>query len=265
MLWYGCNPNRQSPPTSSTPKQIIAIGVAEAEDSWNCVITGNIELTFSAINNLSPAGLLLYFHDTSLRLAAGEPLTAANEIIGFIEAEEFMKGKITNSRILIGLNVARPYRITPNSTGIKISFPKLLAESVDSAGPLETPAIAEPPATLDDVPTATLLKQVSAVPMKDYIIINLEADGAIQDYRSFSIDNPARIVFDLNNLESRLSQAPTIPIDSQWVKQIRYNLYPDKIRLVLDTEKQFLAAHFSFSTPSGLLIYIGQMPAQIRD
>ena len=84
--------------------------------------------------------------------------------------------------------------------------------------------------------------------------------GTITDYKSFAIDNPARIVFDIYNIESLNQGGQTIAVDSKWVKRIRYYPYPDKVRLVLDTQRQFLTKYFSFPTGSGLLIYVGQMP-----
>jgi hypothetical protein len=80
------------------------------------------------------------------------------------------------------------------------------------------------------------------------------------DYKSFVIDKPARIVFDIFNIRSPHMGGRTIPVDSIWIKRIRYNPYPDKVRLVLDTKDQFLTKYFSFPTHYGLLIYVGRMP-----
>ena len=100
--------------------------------------------------------------------------------------------------------------------------------------------------------------------MKSHVLVELYADGTITDYRSFSIDNPERIVFDIKNIKSLHQGGQSVVLDSKWVKRIRYNTYPDKIRLVLDLEDQAMQNYLSFPTGSGLLIYVGQMPASFE-
>jgi hypothetical protein len=262
---YGCNSNRQSAIDSPRPKQIVDIQVTEAVDAWQCIISGNTRLSFSALNNLSPTGLLLYFPGTRLGFSTSKLSAKSNEMIGFLDAEEFVEDTVISTRLLIGLSLERPYSISPAEADIVITFPKVLADPIDSENAGEPPAKEKAKTDKPLSAHASLLKQVTVVPMKDYMIIYLESDGTIREYRSFAINDPARIVFDLNNIESRLSHAPIIPIDSQWVKRIRYNSYPDKVRLVLDTETRYLTTYFSFSTESGLLIYVGKLPQQIQN
>ena len=104
------------------------------------------------------------------------------------------------------------------------------------------------------------METVTTTSLKDHFIVNVNADGTIGDYKSFAIENPARIVFDIYNLKSPYEKEQIIPVASRWVKQIRYLAYPDKVRLVLDTEPEFLPQYFSFPTASGLLIYVGRVP-----
>ena len=259
-LLNGCSPNNLSTPNSLTSKSIIEILVNEEDKSWNCIIKGNNAFTFSAINHLSPTGILLYFPNTTLDIPATDPIAPANEIIGSIEANEFIDGNLKNSRILIGLNMDRPYRISPDENGLKISFPKTLAEPVDNEAMVSSDKMNEAATGDHVIPSVNLLKTVTATPLNKNIIVNVYADRTITEYKSFAIENPARIVFDIYNTETRHKEGQTIAVDSKWVKRIRYNPYPDKIRLVLDTEKQFLTKYFSFPTASGMLIYIGRMP-----
>jgi len=263
-LLNGCNANDLSTATSPTSKSITEILVNEEDNSWNCIIKGNNTLTFSVINHLSPTGILLFFPDTSLDIPATDPRPPANEIIGSIEANEFIDGNLKNSRILIGLKMDRPYTISPAENGLKISFPKTLVQPMDDETikiSSETNAVvAEDP----NFSSASLLKNVTATSLTTHIVVNVTTDGTITDYKSFALENPARIVFDIDNIKSPHKEGQALPLDSPWVKRIRYNQYPDKIRLVLDTEKQFLTRYFSFPTASGMLIYVGRMPEPFR-
>jgi hypothetical protein len=98
-LGHGCNSNTYSTADTPTSKHIIEIVVIEEDKSWNCVVKGSHPLTFSAINHLSPTGILLYFPNTSLDMADLDFSPPANDIIGGIEADEFMDGNLINSGI----------------------------------------------------------------------------------------------------------------------------------------------------------------------
>lgn len=263
-LWHGCNSNNYSAAHTPSSKSIIEILVNEGDKSWNCIIKGRKPLTFSAINHISPTGILLYFPDTTLDIPEINSIPLTNEIIGTIEADEFANENSANSRIFIGLNMDRPYSISSDENALIISFPKTLyepAKNETKKTSFKTNAVGSPE---QNFPSASLLKSVTTTSLKNNIIVNVDADGAIMNYNSFAIDNPARIVFDIYDIKSPHRGGQTIYVESKWVKRIRYNPYPDKIRLVLDTEKPFLTKYFSFPTGSGLLIYVGQMPQPLN-
>ena len=264
VVIYGCNSTDYSKEKPSVPKSITAISINEEDNAWNCIIAGNRPLSFSAINQVSPAGILLYFPETTLRLQSEASVSDAAAIINNIDAGEFIDGDATTARIRIGLNVDRPYSISPEENAVTVSFPKTLAQpaayqSETAAAELDTAGYIEP-----GFPSATLLMSVTATALENHILIKVHADGTIMDYKSFTIDNPARIVFDINDLKGVDSGGKTIGVSSKWIKQIRYSSYPDKIRLVLDMEDQVVTQYFSFPTDSGMLIYVGQLPEPLR-
>jgi len=263
-LFSGCNADNLPTANSLPSKRIIEILIREDDKSWGCFIKGNNTLTFSAINHISPAGVLLYFPDTTLDIPAADPIVPENEIIGSIEASEFVDGNLINSRILIRLNMDRPYSISPDENGIKFSFPKTLVRAVDDAPVKISAKTNATPDNTPDFSSASRLKTLTATSLINHTIVNLAADGTITNYKSFTIENPARIVFDIYSIKSPHTEGQTIPVHSKWVKQMRYNPYPDKIRLVLDTKEQALTNYFSFPTASGLLIYVGRMPEPLR-
>ena len=260
ILWHGCDPKNYPTTESSVSKSITAINVTEDDKSWNCIIEANNQLTFSAINQVSSAGILLYFPETTLQIQEEFSVLQANDIIGAVDADEFIDGNSTNSRVLIGLKVDRPYSIYPDGNGLKISFPKTLAQPIDNKAMTISPESNAAESSKPGFPPANLLKSVTATPLKNHILVEVYANGTIIDYRSFTIDNPARIVFDINNIKSLHKGGQTLAVDSKWVKQVRYHSYPDKIRLVLDMKGQVINKYLSFPTGSGLLIYVGQLP-----
>jgi type IV pilus assembly protein PilQ len=264
ILWYGCDSTKYPTTASPVSKSITAINVTEDDKSWNCIIEADNPLIFSAINQVEPAGVWLYFPDTNLHIQEDVSVSYLSEIIGTVNADEFSDGKSTNSRILIGLKVDRPYRIFPDGNGLKISFPKTLAHPIgNQAVTISTKSNAADSGKPGFQP-AGLLKSVTATPLKNHILVQVYADGTIMDYRSFTIDNPPRIVFDINHVKSLHKGSRKLVVDSKWVKQIRYNSHPEKIRLVLDMQDQVVQNYLSFPTGSGLLIYVGQLPEPLN-
>jgi len=262
VLFAGCNSdNAGGVKPATTPKRITEIQISDDRESWNCTVMGNQALTFTAINQVSPTGVLLNFPDTTLDFAGTVPVPPDNEIVSAVETNEFGYRDKINTRIFIVLKKDRPYALSPDGEGLKISFPKTTARPADPGVNTE-PAAANRNDTRGDikVPVAGRLTSVSATPLADHMIVNVDADGTISDYQSFTIQNPARIVFDLFNLKGPDAGEQIIAVASKWVKRIRYNAYADKIRLVLDTDENYLTEYFSFPTASGLLIYIGRTP-----
>jgi hypothetical protein len=260
-FWVGCPSNHSTAVKPSVPKRITEILVGEDDNSWYCTIKGDGSLTFTAVNQVAPAGLLLYFPDTALDAGPTVYIPPDNEIFRTIEADEVIDGDIKNARLLIVLQLERPYAFSPDEDGVRVSFPKTTHRRADTDAAIN-PAAGENetgPAKKDTA-VATVLETVTTTSLKNHIIVNVNADGTIGDYKSFAIENPARIVFDIYNLKSPYQKEQTIAVLSRWVKQIRYLAYPDKIRLVLDTEPEFLSQYFSFPTASGLLIYVGRIP-----
>ncbi len=261
VLFTGCYPDNSGRVKPAIPKRINEIIVSDDPESWNCTIMGNQALTFTAINQVSPTGLLLNFPDTTLDFAGTVPVPPDNEIFSAIEANEINYKDKINSRILIVLKMDRPYALSPDGEGVRISFPKTTARQEDSGVDIESAAKNKDDITGDlKIPVAGRLASVTATPLKDHMLVNVKADGTISDYQSFTIKNPARIVFDLFNLKGPDAGEQIISVASKWVKQIRYLAYGDKIRLVLDTDENYLTEYFSFPTASGLLIYIGRTP-----
>jgi type IV pilus assembly protein PilQ len=265
-LWTGCSSNHSPGVNSSVSKRINDIQVSEDDKFWYCTVKGEGPLTFTAVNQVAPAGLLLYFPDTFIDKDRTVVIPPDNEIFKSIETDEVVDGDNNNARLLIVMRVERPYAFSPDQNGVRISFPKTTHRPGYTDDAIH-PAAGENEAgsAKKDAAVATVLETVTATSLKNHIIINVNADGTIADYKSFAIENPARIVFDIDNLKSLYDKEQIIPVASEWVEQIRYFAYPDKIRLVLDTKPEFLSQYFSFPTAAGLLIYVGRIPERLAE
>jgi type IV pilus assembly protein PilQ len=121
-------------------------------------------------------------------------------------------------------------------------------QSADAGKPLDAVA---------GFPPATVLKAVSVAPSKDGVVITVEADGTLRDYAAFTIGESPRIVFDLPGIRSSYAGEQRTSPPSGPVQQVRHMAYPDKVRLVIDTQKPYLKKYSAEAVENGLIIRVG--------
>jgi type IV pilus assembly protein PilQ len=106
---------------------------------------------------------------------------------------------------------------------------------------------------------ATALTRVSTTPSPQGTVIAVEADGALRDYKVFTIaENPPRIVFDLPGIRSPYHSEQRSAPPSGPVQQVRHMAYPDKVRLVIETQKPYLKKYSAEPVETGLIIQVGE-------
>ena len=110
--------------------------------------------------------------------------------------------------------------------------------------------------------SATRITSVSAIPLQKNVVITVKADGTIRDYKSFTLPGtPSRIVYDMYGLTSPYNSEQQISVESDWISTVRYYGHPDKVRMVLVTDKENLPRFTASPAADGLLIYVGQTPS----
>jgi type IV pilus assembly protein PilQ len=145
-------------------------------------------------------------------------------------------------------------------SGLEVVFPNEtdVSESETSVSVSESVA-AEPGhdiAVVSEGNSATMLSAVSTSSEDHNALIRLDANGPIQEYTSFTLSNPPRIVYDLENLQSPYATEQTIVVDGPWINRIRYYSHPEKVRLVVETSSEQISAHRASVTQNGLAIEI---------
>jgi type IV pilus assembly protein PilQ len=265
MAWFGgCATDKAADVKAPGAKHITGITAEVSADAVIVSIQGNQTLTYTAIKQVFPMGVLFHFPQTSLATDQTVTTPPENEIIGSVKATELVEGDSTTSRIFIAMKTDAPYDLNPQDSGLQVSFPKAAAAAPPPAPVAEEPAApvkAEPLPAKEDLPAASQLKSVTATALKDSAVVNVQADGIIKDYKSFTIDGKQpRIVVDMFKLKSPFKKEQRLAVKSPWVNQIRHFGYADKVRLVLDTPESSLAKYAASPTANGLMIHIGKVP-----
>lgn len=257
----GCSAkNGANVKSEESPKLITDIITSDNATTTLVTVKGNQQLTYTAVKQVFPLGVLFHFPDTALDNIKSVYYPPDNELISSIRATQTNEGG-KSSRIFIALKNDAPYDLTPDPDGLHISFPKTAAAAVTEPVAEEKEAAPEPEPAKKMAPPAGHLKAVTATPLKDNAIVNVKADGTIKDYKTFTLDKPARIVVDIFKVKSPYKGEQRVSVKSKFVERIRHFGHPDKVRLVIDTQSPYLSKYSASPVDNGLLIYVGKKMA----
>ncbi len=267
LIISGCASKQiTSPETLDTasatgPKLITDITTTEDSDSFTIMIKGNRQLTYTSVKQNLPLGILFYFPDTGLSNMISATYSLESDIVSTVETSQ-ITDKEKMSRIFVSLIRDIPYEVIPAESGLTLFFskPSEISAAAAAIKVKKEPSVAEvaaKPAAKHMAP-ATQLKSVFVVKFEDKIKITIRANGAIEDYKTFTIDSPARIVFDMFNIKSPYQKQQVVPVNTKWVSRLRHFGYPDKVRLVLETKKSYFKSFSAYPSAEGLEIVIGK-------
>jgi type IV pilus assembly protein PilQ len=263
ILIAGCATQKSANVKSAEETKLIT-DIVTSEDAESTIVTvkGGPTLTYTAIKQVFPLGVLFHFPETALDKIKEVYYPPQTDIIGSIRATQIEEDGAT-SRVFIALKRDLPYNITPDETGIHISFPKTgeLAEKTSAPEPPAEKMDEQPKPEKKMAAAATRITAIGTTPLKKSDVINVKADGTIKNYKSFTIEKaPPRIVYDLYGLKSPYKGEQRIAVKSDRVTRVRHFGHSDKVRVVVETKKPYLSKYGASPVDNGLLIHVGQIP-----
>ncbi|MFO7558322.1 MAG: type IV pilus secretin PilQ [Desulfobacterales bacterium] len=283
------------PASEPESKLVTDISVEGTEEGVTVWIKGNQLLTYTPVKQPLPLGLVLYFPETSLGIAKKE-YQVEGDIIESIKAEELIENGPSKITITMRTDAPYQISRDGNGLSILFGSAdqeKLEAEGdqpVEEEAAVEegkeiAPELAEaaeiteaetleasPDVTPDQALAETalvpavessadsgvnMLREIQTSGENNGLRVLIHADRMIRDYKAFTLSDPPRIVFDLYGIKSEFKKQQTIPVDSKWVKRVRHFAGPERLRVVLDTEKEYLTTFRSEPSEKGLLVLIG--------
>ncbi|MCF8050972.1 MAG: type IV pilus secretin PilQ [Desulfobacterales bacterium] len=247
-------------------KKITGIRSAESAEAATVTIEGNQGLAYTSVKQPFPAGVVFYFPDTALSLTDVDTDSIQDSaVIESIQTSEMTeKGVTARVEILLKEDVA--YEVDSIDGRLNVTFPIAEKEGAMDASIAETEAEAEkkagPEAQLPmeppSGPPATKLESVTTAAMEDGLKVYVNADGVIKDYKTFTVTNPARIVFDIYGVKADTRKEEQQQVGTRWVRRVRHFGYPDRVRMVLDTRPAYLDQYRAFPTNDGLMVLVGK-------
>lgn len=244
----------------------------ETAETVAVIVKSDQPLTYTANRQDDPRGVSFRFPATRLEGLGAAYFPPPNPVIRSIRTAEATDSG--EARVFLELALDAPYEVMPDNEGLKIVFRKSLvatpAERMPALSGVEAPKSESAPAIpmaattvkAESAPTApvaaaTFLREVRTETRTDGVVIRVIANGTVKTANVFTLENPARIVFDLMGLQSTFQGEQRMPVRSEWVSQVRHHGYPDKVRLVADTDARYLKSYFMEPTADGILITVG--------
>jgi len=246
----------------SGPKLITEVIATEDADSYVVLVKGNRQLTYTSVKQNLPLGVLFYFPETGIEETIQPTISSSNDIIDTVEASR-ISDQQNMSRLMISLKKDIPYDVTPEGTGIRISFAKTQTVSADESAIEAQPESIEAAVPAVVIAAASHFKGIYIIKSEKFTKITVDADGAIVDFNAFTLDKPARIVIDIPKVKSPYKGQQVLKVNTKWITRVRHNGYPDKVRVVLDTQKPYLKTYTAVTVKNGLMILLGdEKPAE---
>lgn len=148
---------------------------------------------------------------------------------------------------------------------LHISFPSLVAAShvvVPAKIPVvPSKTVAIPESTnsnpLSVNPATTSRKLTSVVVSNDSILLAVE--GGVGEFKTFRLNKPERFVIDLMDTQIDLASR-IIPLNSAGIASARIGLYPDKVRVVLDSVSGSFPEASTVKSDKGLIVTLAVKP-----
>ncbi len=259
----GCAGTETVVKESGETARVRSIHAVEEDGAVKVIIEGSRSLEHTSIKQPFPLSVILHLQGASidgLKIAEVEE----NEVISSIAASESIANSVV-SRIEILLKKDVAFDVDEDGNFLVASFSKTIEAGDETSSEVfrspDATGTTENPDNGSGSKRATQLSDVEAVAKDGFVEVNLRADGKITDFESFrveeTIENPARIVFDVFNVNAAFSEERTIELGSNLAERVRYRGYKDRIRLVVDTQNQYLATFLAKPSENGLRILLG--------
>ena len=205
-----------------------------------------------------------------------EPVTVNDGLVAEVSVSPYSTGtggEMTRVEVLLEAPADHEVRSVPGGLQVRISADsnagafdtsadwadETQAESFDPWGTNETEGPTDVVDGAAEPTPATEFTGMDVEETSDGALLKLRANGLISSVMTFTLDDPARLVIDLLDLENG-ADLSTMELDSELVSRIRVGAHADKIRVVLDggSASEPFDGRRVVPTPTGLIVALGR-------
>ncbi|HKJ29783.1 MAG TPA: type IV pilus secretin PilQ [Desulfuromonadales bacterium] len=211
---------------------------------------------YTVYDSFEPTRVVIDFPDMELS-ELEETLAVAKGPIQEVRVAGFELTSGQLARVEILLSESTEYQVSLDGQKFRVAFTNAaeepaMAEAKSVEPSPETP-VATVTAPVDSSVDANVLLKVDYSPSQAVI----QADGKIDNFKYFTLKNPARLVVDVYGLKPAFKER-VFPAGKGF-KQIRLGIYGDKTRLVFDGSGAKLPQHNVESRDADILVTWGEV------
>ena len=261
MLVQGCAYDHPVTPKLIEPKRIINdIMTIQTANSLTVVVQGDQPLTYTFMQQDSPQELVIKFADTGFDRLGPVYFPPDNFAVHSIRTVQMPENGM-EAGVVLGLKGSTPYQLVPEGNSLRVVFTKTTPPAQNSSSRRsQQTAKKRPPSPVANTPTASgILKEVNVTSQGSGVTVHMRVDGQVKNYKTFTIDDPptAMIVVDLMGLRSAFRGEQKIPVEGDIVKLVRHFGHPEKVRVVVETEKVHLKDFSVEPVENGIVLKVG--------
>ena len=226
---------------------VKSIQIRGAGDAAELIISLSAPATYTSYKTTAPLRLVLDISQTT-QGDITSPLVFNTGNFKSVTTNRFDSDAGVLTRIYIELNKDAEAVISDskNNPGeLKISFPA-------SVSTVKTPAPAVARLQPEVKPSPATARSLTDVAVKNNTIV-LSVNGGASDFTSFRLNKPERFVVDVPGAISLLPSR-VIPLNVSGVASARIGLYPEKVRIVLDSVDGSFPEATAAASPEGVTV-----------
>jgi len=210
---------------------------------------------YTVYDSFEPTRVVIDFPDMELS-ELEETLAVAKGPIQEVRVAGFELTSGQLARVEILLSESTEYQVSLDGQKFRVAFTNAAVEpaiaEAKSVEPSPETPVATVTAPVDSSVDANVLLKVDYSPSQAVI----QADGKIDNFKYFTLKNPARLVVDVYGLKPAFKER-VFPAGKGF-KQIRLGIYGDKTRLVFDGSGAKLPQHNVESRDADILVTWGE-------
>ncbi|MBC7946802.1 MAG: type IV pilus secretin PilQ [Chitinophagaceae bacterium] len=252
---------------------INSISVSGEGDAAELIIKLTSPATYTSYKTTAPLRLVLDLSQATQGLI-NAPLVFNKGNIKTVTATRFDTDAGVLTRVDIELNIDAEAVISASASKpgeLRISFPALATVS-DVAAPAKpivvtakpvvpvdnTESVSSLPVAAPIVQPAIATRKLTSVSVANESIV-LAVEGGAGEFKTFRLNKPERFVIDLMDTQIALPSR-IIPLNSAGVASARIGLYPDKVRVVLDSVSGSFPEAIAAKSDQGLTVLLNVKP-----
>jgi hypothetical protein len=219
---HGCVTGTTQPVSGGpTPESKVALdSVTELEDRVIITLSGNSELSYTPYRLESPLRLVIDIPDASFDKPEKDVVVGNDTVSKISKLDMPVDGK-NIARLEIYLAEDTNYFVAkPSDYQIRVEIQRL------SAGPVTETTPVTPAAPAVTYPPATKIINIVADNEADGTMVTILADGSVENFESFVLEDPYRLVVDIKGLNNTFP-GKEITVNGPDIKVIRIGTYPD--------------------------------------